>query len=271
MTAVMNWLNKPYFFIESKTARLGLVVSFGLFTYLFLLIYEPFTVSEVSGEKAVFLAGFGLMVSFGLAFTYFVLPALFPHLFISDRWKVKKEIIYLLASFILIAFLNYTYNYFVGQNIAPQHSLPYFIGKTLGVGVFPLIVMIFLIERRLNGQKETKPGKTQMISIKPETLKGKTLEFNLDQFLFAESDNNYTTFYQLGEGGISKELLRVSIKNVETQLQSEKTLIRCHRSFIINKLHIESISGNNRSRHVRLRHYDQLIPISRSLSKEALH
>ncbi len=76
--------------------------------------------------------------------------------------------------------------------------------------------------------------------------------------------------YYLQNGSVQKQLLRVSLKKVEDQLQNVEEIIRCQRSYLVNKLNIRDITGNARSLNILMREYEGMIPVSRSFPKEAL-
>ncbi|MGB0521496.1 MAG: LytTR family transcriptional regulator DNA-binding domain-containing protein, partial [Flammeovirgaceae bacterium] len=278
------WLHKPYPLLSSTRSKTLLVCGFSLFTYIFLLIYQPFGAAEISDGQPLFLAGFGLNVLLALSFNYFLLPVLFKSLFNPETWQIKKELIYILWSFLLISTLNYAYNSSVGRDIAPQHSLLGFIGITFSIGVFPLLIQIYLTEKFLFKQNQlaaeklsqkrpktvASPSSKKRFSIIPETVNAPSLSLNLASFLFATSDNNYTTVFYLEEDRVQQQLLRISLKKVEQQLNEFPELIRCHRSYLVNKLQIEQVIGNARSLNLQLKAYPQTIPVSRSFPKEAL-
>ncbi|MEM9859162.1 MAG: hypothetical protein AAF843_17515, partial [Bacteroidota bacterium] len=227
---VLHWLSKPYPRIESLKWRLILVIGFGVFVSIFLFIYKPYGATEIKEHQYLFLAGFGLCVSLVLAFTYLILPSVFPYLFNQENWQIRKEVLFLLVTFTIISILNYTYNSTVGAHIAPQHTPLEFVGITVSVGIFPLIILIFLVELYLNNRNATeaselsknmKPNQDSNDSeftIIPETLRSKHLTLKTSQFIFAKSDNNYSTFYFLKEGKVEKRLVRVGLKNVENQV-----------------------------------------------------
>ena len=186
-------------------------------------------------------------------------------------------------AFLLVATLNYLYNSSFSSEVAPQVGFLGFLGKTLAIGMFPLLAMIFLVERLMHNRNEQaaqnlatqfKDRNSEAIAtpiyIRPETNKSDPLKLDLDEFLFAESDNNYTTFYRKGEEGVVKDLLRVSIKNAAQQLSEIDEIVRCHRSYLVNKKQITNISGNARSLTVELKNLDRPIPVSRSFSREQL-
>ena len=277
------WLNRPYPLIQNKRDKLILIGAFGVFTYFFLLLYKPFGAAEIQENQAWFLMGFGLSVSLALTITYWVLPTIFKKLFNPDKWQIKNEVIFLFISFLLVTVLNYTYNSTVGSKIAPQHSFPEFLGITLSVGIFPLIIMIFLTElfltrknsaralvlnEKINGN--TQPGLNGVLSITPETTKSEMLALKLTDFLFAVSDNNYTTVFYLKNNKLENQLMRLSLKKLEYQLKAFDMIIRCHRSYIVNKTKIKKFRGNARSLNLELDGYDGTIPVSRKFPKEIL-
>ena len=183
----------------------------------------------------------------------------------------------------MIALFNYLYNSIIGQAIAPQHSLLTFWGITFSVGIFPLLGLIFFTENFLRkkntstaefliGQKtawhqaETK----ERITIQSDVQKSDRLVINLDDFLFARSDNNYVSIFYLHEGAFERQLLRLSLKSLEQQLAKNLSIVRCHRSYLVNKSKIKNMEGNARSLNLQIEHYEGLIPVSRSFPKEQL-
>ena len=56
--------------------------------------------------------------------------------------------------------------------------------------------------------------------------------------LYIQSDENYLRIYYLDEGKITNYLLRSSMKRVE-ELCAKNGLVRCHRSYFVNKNRVE--------------------------------
>jgi len=279
-----NWLHKPYPFIERSKGKIILASSFGIFVYVFLSIFQPFGASEITHHKHLFLLGFGVCVFIGIFLNYMVLPNLFTKIFDADQWQIKKEMLFLGWNFLLIALFNYTYNTTVGSKITKYHSVLEFIGITISVGIFPVIILIFLTERNLNtknsaaakilmnatpSEKEKHPEDSQL-SIVLENVKLTPFEIDLEYFIFATSANNYTTIFYVKQQKLHKKLFRLSIKNLEQQLTKFKSIVRCHRSYLVNKQHIKTIKGNARSLVLVLEYYEEPIPVSRSFPKENL-
>ncbi|MCI4669667.1 MAG: LytTR family transcriptional regulator DNA-binding domain-containing protein [Bacteroidia bacterium] len=281
--SLKQWLNKSYPLIQKPKDKALLLVGFSLFTWVFLLIYQPFGAAEITENRSLFLMGFGLMVAMGLFITYFLVPRWFSRIFDGEKWQIKKEILFILLSLLVIAILNYLYNSQIGATFAPQHSLAEFVGITVSVGIFPIIGMVYLVERFLSRQNQSRADQLnsridkpesltekQMLQIQSESSRAKAFTLNLDDFLFASSDNNYVIVHYLENKKLKKELIRLSMRKLEQQLSAYSEIKRCHRSYMVNKEKVVKFKGNARSLTLELEQYDLPIPVARSMAKDWL-
>lgn len=277
MEQLKTWLERPYPLTEGRTVKWMIILGFSLFTYLFLVLYQPYGAADIPGKR-LFLAGFGLCVFTVLLFNYFLLPQLFPSWFIADKWQIKKEILYLIFSFLGIACLNYLYNSTVGKGLAPPFSLLAFVGITVSVGIFPLLVLLYFNERRLSSTNQQLADSLPIPAWKKPVANGPILyieaatsttprwELPLEAFVYAVAEDNYTTVHYQQDGEPVRRLLRLSLKSLEEQLQAYPDILRCHRSYLINRVHLEAAQGNARSLYLRLRFAEASIPVSRKMS-----
>ena len=281
---LISWLQKPYPFLEQSKDKWTLAVCSGVFVALFLIVFQPFDAIKITQYKLVFLAGFGLCVCIGIIVNYFILPRLFTRLFNAEQWQIQNEIVYILWTLMLITCLNYLYNTYIGANIAKYKSLWEFFGITVAIGIFPVVILTFFIERKLNERnssdakrlsksltdKNIEESTSKRIRIISDSLKAQPLDLDLNDFLFATSDNNYTTIFYSENNELKRQLLRLSLKNLEDQLSDYASFIRCHRSYIVNKDKITSVTGNARSLVLQVKDYNGTIPVSRSFPKNQL-
>ena len=279
----MNWFHRPYPLIEKTQTKLMVVFGFGIFIPLFLYIYQPFGIADVLEEyKALYVAGIGLHIGSILAINYLIVPRIFRSFFDPERWSIWKEILYILSSFFLATCSNFLYNTTIGKDISPYRSFFEFLGITVAVGIFPVMIMVFLVERNLSSKntikadeyskllsKEKKEQNEQM-NIQSETTKSMNMNLSVQNFVFATSDNNYSTIFYEKDGRLEKELLRLSFKNLENQVSQFEQIIRCHKSYIVNRDRIVDIRGNARSLMLSVELFDDMIPVSRSFPKENL-
>jgi len=60
------------------------------------------------------------------------------------------------------------------------------------------------------------------------------LSIDCDKLLYLESTDNYATIHYLNKSKISHYLLRNSLKWIDENLTKNTSLVRCHRSYIVN-------------------------------------
>ncbi len=280
-----DWLNKPYPFVAEIKNKFLVSFSFGFFIYLFLLIFQPFGIDEVIGNKSIYLLGFGIITTLVLLFNYSALPAVFPKYFDLDKWKIKNQIVFILLNIAEIALLNYLYDSTVGYGNPYQHSLFYFVLITVSVGFLPVVLLVFTTElflskkhqrtasefnSKIQYEKEShKADSNTAIEIISES-KSENFTINEDDLVFIKSEDNYCKPYYRTNDEIKNQLLRITLKNIEEQLKPFPDFIRIHRSYLVNKKQISRITGNARAYYLHFEGCEETVPISRSFPKEQL-
>ena len=82
---------------------------------------------------------------------------------------------------------------------------------------------------------------------------------------FEANDNYVVTYYFDHEGQLKKSMNRFSLKKIDDILMASNIHFeRVHKSYIVNPDYIEAIKGKAQSYKLQLRHFDSLIPVSRS-------
>jgi len=282
---IKSWLNKPYPFVVELKKKLIISFSFGLFIYLFLAFFQPFGIEKIIGNKSFYLLGFGLITTIVMLFNFIVLPLIFPKFFDFYKWNVIKEILFVLLNLLFIVFLNFLYNSIVGYDFAKQHSLIFFIPVTISVGVFPITLLIFITElflrkshqktaykvtSKIKSEKENELSNSeQLITIQSE-LKNDNFTINERDLIFIKSEDNYCSVNYLKNDKVRTHLIRISLKNIEQQTSIFSNIIRCHRSYIVNKNKIIEVTGNARAYNLHFANCNEIIPISRKFPKDEL-
>ncbi len=87
---------------------------------------------------------------------------------------------------------------------------------------------------------------------------------DLEQILFMRSADNYVTVFFIKNEKIQKELVRTSLKRLETELD-EFPIRRCHRSYMVNINNISVSMKNNQGLALVLKNLpDETIPVSKN-------
>lgn len=272
-----SWLNKPYPQIDDFKLKLAISFGMGLICFFTLLIFKPFGLHEV--EESNYLIGFGMNCVIALLFHYFIFPWIFPSVFDSDKWTIRKEVFFFISIIIFISILNFAYNSTVGASIAPQPSFLSFTYMTASVGILPILLMIYITEKVARNRNEKialsfpsshswSSGKSKkLISIHSENLKEEDLSIHISDFVCAEASNNYSLITYAEKGESQTILMRLKLKSLENQLLDDPSILRCHKSFLINKNRIIEMNGNARSLMLKLHGGLKDIPVSRSINR----
>lgn len=124
----------------------------------------------------------------------------------------------------------------------------------------------------LNQADEISPGTDVEIEFVSEN-KSEYFQLALEQIMLIKSASNYIeVIYKAGEK-ISRRLIRNTIKNTEEIFSKYPTLVRCHRSCIVNKNYIQKLEKGNDGLKLVLFDYPQEVHVSRQYAlkvKEAL-
>ena len=146
-----------------------------------------------------------------------------------------------------------------------------FISTFFVASIFPtLIVLIFLFFKKI---KESPQSGISFNQVNPEisyfeliNAKGKTT-FKVDSkdIIYFESNDNYVVTYYLDkERSLKKSMDRLSLKSVETMLESNAIQFsRVHKSFLINPTLVKGVSGRSQAYKIEMLHTDIEIPVSR--------
>ena len=112
-------------------------------------------------------------------------------------------------------------------------------------------------------EKSFAPGrKERMVTIKTDTRE--VLPIKLNELLYVEAQENYSRVVWAEGGDVKEKLLRVTLKNIESQVV-DNNIVRCHRSFIINTSADFTIQGNSNGYRLKSELFSDTIPISRNL------
>ncbi len=280
---VKSWCNKPFPYNTSAISRVLISVLFGLFVVVFLFSFQPFGIRKIVEDKFIYILYFGVITTTVMLFNYFVLPYFFKKFFNADNWTVIKNITLVLWNIVVISIANWTYDTFIFYKIADQYNLFQFLTFTLGVGIFPVILLVLITERQFNKKniqfadklsseiqsKVEEPHNNTRIKIHSENAR-EFIELYVDDLLYINSEGNYVTICYFNNNVVENKLLRAPLKNVEKQFDSFDTILRCHRSYIINTQNISKVSGNARSCFIHFKKLDFQVPVSRNFSKKML-
>jgi len=277
--------NKPYPPFDDGKKVFLIASVFGIFVFLFLLIFNPFEVTKEIKNPVMYIAGFGI-ITFAVVLVNFFLIMLIPKSILDrKKWQLKHTFLSSLFNIITITVANYLF-----MNIAVEKE-PTDIWKvlfyTVTVGVFPVSLILLYSEHLLSKEnKKTASKAVSLIENRKKLSEKKTdttglININADvqsdsfsvksnNLLLVKAEGNYSTFFIENGNGYSKKIARIPFKNVESLLTDYSGFIKCHRSYIINIEKITGADGNARNVTLCIDKEQLKVPVSRSREKDVL-
>ena len=270
---IKEYIKQPYPQIEN---RWKLIVTISFFIAAFLLLFQPFGLSEYkSSHKALILAGYGGVTFVILVINFFVIRRIFTKWFSS--WTILKQILWLTWIIFTIGTGNYFYSSIIFSWLSGLTGFMVFQLFTLVVGVFPVVAVTLVLHNiklshnlRVAGEisnlltaKPTSSQDEETIFLVADNKKDK-VKVELSNLLYIESVGNYIQVVYCQENKVVKVLLRGTIKRIESETVQYPSLVKCHRAFIVNVNHIESAKGNSQELMLALKNIDVEIPVSRN-------
>lgn len=262
----------PYAYNNKKYVLIFLVVIV-LLSFLFSYAFDPFEVNVDEHKIDYFwILWIHAALPLPIAFCYFYV---FDFTVKDDsRWTLGKEIILLFTVLILIGIGSFLVRDIIYNN--PNNwSWHYFIEEVRNsflVGALLLFIVLPLnLERLIKKHQKTLASlrlKKPNIVAKTETIQillgQETFKLDINEFLFAKVESNYTEIYTYNGVEVKKELFRITLKELENHLNTFPTIYKTHRSYLVNLSKITACQGNAQGYQLTLQNYEATVPVSRS-------
>ena len=286
-TSLLSKLRAPFpYYLEDDRKNMALVTGISLFVIVFLLIYRPFGqhLPELTFPQVLVFSAITFLV---LSINIIGFPKWFPEVFEPTRWNLGKYFLFTVWHCFLIGIASTVVDvYFVCPQNTFLENLIHANTQVALTGIIPITVMTLFLKNRVlmenlqsailtnrelekisRLKKKTEAPQPEAFTIYSDT--SESLRLHLKDLLFVAANDNYSTVVWKENSQIEKKLLRINLKNLETQLDNAFAL-RCHRSYLVNIHAIESLTGNTNGYKIRLRDYEETIPVSRQKGKELM-
>lgn len=182
-----------------------------------------------------------------------------------SHWIVLYEIGFIFALLLFIATLNFLFTVYIGAITLNGDAYLSWLKITLCVGLFPTFTAIMYVQFKSKIDKydiEAKPKAEQrMITIK-DMVGNSKLTISSNDFVYAEIRCSTLYIYFMHDELLREKHLRATISSIENNVCDE-SIVRCHRSFIINIKYIDAIEGNSNGYKLYLKCCNAVIPVSR--------
>jgi hypothetical protein len=260
-----GFLNNEFTLLDKKSDRYFLIVTCLVFSILFINIFVPFNINRWYSDSGFIqllrLSSYGFVIALVILFTQFPLRKIM-HL---QTFKIKSYILWLGIEIILISLV---YIFLYGNPLGNFLNDFIFSLKYTLLGIclpysFALLIIYYKNQRSEILQLKDKinqPDQKHLISFKDEYGK---IKFSLQttDLLLLESTDNYVSLYFLSGGKPQRKLIRNTLKNLENTL-IDNSIIRCHRSFMVNTRNIEFVQKKGKKLLIKIRGMEKDIPVS---------
>ncbi|WP_157278913.1 LytR/AlgR family response regulator transcription factor [Proteiniphilum acetatigenes] len=264
---------QPFRLLATLKQRMVFASGMFVFSLLFLLLFIPFNITEwivyTSPFKVLQLPGLGVIVGILI----YISQLLQYFLFRNKQLKVYHILIGFFIDTVMISIpLSILYS-------IPANSFWIEFRQTMAI-VVPLALLWYILgislmtlwnnyynkEISISRQEDLKPTiQVDRINIKDGNGQLR-LSLRPEDLIYFESADNYVIVFFRKNQRISREVVRNSLKNIETDLNAYNC-VRCHRSFIVNIANVTAIKKKGRSYIIELDGIDSPIPISRGYVK----
>lgn len=244
-----NWLN--------TLVLSSILATIIVFILIFLQPFESYS-SDIP-FKNLKLIGYGICIIVTILIIHFLEEYWFYKT--NDKWSLFQELIILIIGFFFITILSYFYNTYIVNDLSinTNYILQWMID--FGVPFIPIFMPLWVYLRFRFSKVVIKiaPIKNQSkITIKGNN-QNEEITFLEKDFVMAKAQSNYVDVYYLKEGELIKIMIRTTLSNL---IKSIPSVYHIHRSYIVNPLKIESITGNTRKGNISMTSLNEVIPIS---------
>lgn len=270
-------------YLLDRRYLLGSVVFILTFSILFMLIYTPFSMTAWFSFKDV--EHIGMTVAFYLVAVAFLFISKLAIYAIQQR-KNLTFIQYLMWVVAEIVIISLFYTYFTYVFIIPlDDSIWHILFKAFGCILLIMFIPYTIIT--LYAAYKAKDEELQMLQYEMALANEPSVAYpslvnlydyngilkltiNSDSLYYMESQDNYVKIYYENQGKLQSYMLRCRTKTIEESL-ADTSMVRCHRSFMVNVVNINHIRKEGKSRYIVLTNNSiKPIPVSKSYFKNLI-
>ncbi len=286
-------LKRPFPINSSWQGKLRTAIFFGLFIFLFLLIFKPFRLDSFPAGRLWWIISLYALITFSCVFlSSVIIPILAPGYFCEPAWTTARQIFFIAMVVVLVGLVNYLVSPLLfGSTLSFRDAL-WYQGITLLIAMLPVTLYILVREnqllktfreqagilekklqeknelQKLQAEKKEEEKKTTGIIILEGDYQDERIEIASQRLYMVQSANNYIKVYAEQKGKVSYSIIRLTMKKAEDLLTANGAFFRCHRMYIINLDKIVHVQGNAQGYKAIIEGIDEPVPISRNLNTE---
>ncbi|TVP48975.1 MAG: LytTR family transcriptional regulator [Mongoliibacter sp.] len=277
---VREFLRQPYpYYFKGKNLWILAAVIFTMslgFNYFF----EPFVVYKPEHKVSYF--WISIIHSLNAFISILLVIGLNNLRINEDKWTVGNEIALISIVLLMIGICQFLVRDLIYAN--PNNwSFGYLLEEvrnTFLVGLLFALILVPLNYLRLmkahlkTAQTFNETPPIQLAHQKPPFLpivtqqKSDDFDLDLENFLLAKSEGNYLEIFFENGGQANKVIKRMTMKELENQLESFPQCFKTQRSYLVNLQKVEHVKGNAQGYQLKIKGFSDPIPVSRGMIDE---
>lgn len=258
-------------FLFNKEISLFLKCIFGIF--LFILFFQPFPIEHFDfNNRLLIIAGLS-----GIIFLVLILiRVIFPWLIQGKEEETGPPVLLsLLSGITIVAICSVAFGFYLRYVANIELTFYIMFKATLICLSTPVILRLyngieklktqneFLVKEMISNKQKNDPADPKKSIEFLSENNSESLRLKVSDVVFVRSADNYVEIGYRDSQGVSKKVIRNTLKNIEDQLLPYSEFIRCHRICIVNVGFIEKLDSNYNSTWLTLSGVDEKIPVSR--------
>lgn len=259
-----QFLQRDFPYLDSSRNKLLLIGAIGLYSAFFLSVYIPFNIDQWGNNLYWEYVLLGIVV---ISISQFVLRPLFGF----KTFKYYSLILWGLFEMLLMASALH-FVYAVPLDALSDSIYDYLdtikIVCLVAIVPYGIVITYLAIKEKFSSfkkleQNSLSPSESgnELLTITGENNKV-ILAINYNQLLYVKSSGNYLDVYYLKGEEASKELVRVSLKELEAKI-TDSSIVRIHRSYMVNKHKISSFKKTRKGYKLIVQHApEEILPVS---------
>jgi len=252
--------SRPYPPPESFIQDFRGVAIGGLIVTAILYGFRPFGLSFYQGSVIGIALLFGVVSCVAGIIYLVILRHLVQPMSYQAEYYFGKWVLEILGLMLFIAIGNWFVFIWMNQGGFTVSSFITSLLVTMLIGIIPTI--IFGLQNQIK-QEQLNTATAQSLAAQL-TQKSEELLSPTNMILAIQAMENYINVFSLSGDVLNKEAIRRTLKSAQ-QEEMYQSLIKCHRSYLVNPAAIIKVQGNAQGLKLSLGHEDcPIIPVSRS-------
>ena len=266
-------------YTETHKFKIALSVAAGVFTFVFLLFFQPFGVNNYRPDEKITM----LLTSVLFIFSSIGAVTILLMEFVICRWLFSKKrpknyLVWTLIVLVVTASATFMFYNIIG-NFHDFHLASY-IKHILEVG--SVLIIPFVGTHFYFRYSKVVDDYTNVLSISGNSLKGDDIillsgAYKNDQIAlplksiqYIQSEDNYASLNYLEDNMPRKHLIRATLTGLEKKL-GPNAIVRINRSFMVNLMHLETFKNDSGKLKVRLSNVPGTFEVSKSYREKVVH